>query len=175
MARVAGFLVQALLVMASFWLNMSHNPKILNGGVFGIDAAATSSVNGDSQTADSGENISLTEAGREAAGASESGSSPASAPDASPDASTPKEEKSEEKSKSGTEFINAGQHYVSAELAREEDTEIDESVSPKGGKLVSIPSVPVDVLYDARDSDDRFVGVSKQELARLSKRNAASR
>lgn len=159
MAKITGFLVQALLVGLSFWLNASHNANALRDGIPGIlpatvAAPAPQEANPEAERSDY-DYQSNHEAGR----ALNSGANKSHPADEGASES-PSNERTQESRRDDvvTNSTNA------VKLAREEDTEIDESVRPKGGKLVSIPSVEVDALRGRRGADDRIIGVSKAEL-----------
>ena len=159
MARFTGFLVQALLVGLSFWLNASHNSDVIRDGIPGVlpaVVAAPTPQEANPEAERSGYDYqSNHEAGRalnSGAGESKSGDDGASE---SPSQEQTRESIRDDVVTNSTNAVN---------LAREEDSEIDESVRPKGGKLVSIPSVEVDALRGRRDADDRIIGVSKAEL-----------
>ena len=67
------------------------------------------------------------------------------------------EDSSDEKvpSTSGIEeYSNAVDEF---EQERENEGVLDESIRPKGSKLVSIPSIEVDALRNRRSKDDRFI------------------
>ena len=159
MAKITGFLVQALLVGLSFWLNASHNANALRDGIPGI-LPATVAAPAQEETAPEAERSGYDyQSNHEAGRALNSGASESNPAD--DDASkSPSNDQPQVSNRDDvvTNSTNA------VKLAREEDSEIDESVRPKGGKLVSIPSVEVDALRGRRGADDRIIGVSKAEL-----------
>lgn len=124
---IAGILLEIMLVVAVFLLNVYYSPDILKNGCF-TDCTSIE----DSSSADMADNDPVNQPSKE---------------------------------------VEHPQETVELMSICKDD--IDESVRPTGGKVISIPAVPVDMLYEKRDDDDRFVGVSKKELARLARRNAA--
>ena len=149
MAKFTGFLVQALLVVLSFCLNVSHNTNALRDGVPGI-LPASSTASAQEETTPSTEKSNYDyrsnhEAGRALNSGSSSDGENGNASDSIRD-----------------DVVENSTNEV--DLAREEGSEIDERVSPNGGKLVSIPSVEVDALRGSRGADDRVIGVSQAEL-----------
>ena len=164
MARFTGFLVQALLVVLSFWLNVCHNTDVIRAGFPDFVETAANNTDGTSAGSSSvnvgnsaNETQSLLEAGRAL-----KGENAAPSETETPGNNDRFDSKGGSESKSKLEA--SGSTLVSAELAREEELKIDESVSPKGGKLVSIPAVGVDALRGARSDDSRVLGVSPEEL-----------
>lgn len=147
MARVTGFLVQALLVALSFWLNASHNTDAIRCGVPGVVAIPATSAAPEEKAP------TLYDSNDESGRALNAG--------AESDESTPSVDQAEEEAGSDEAVMNSTN---AVDLAREEEMKVDESVSPKGGKLVSIPSVEVDALRGRRAADDRIIGVTKAEL-----------
>ncbi len=167
MARFTGFLVQALLVVLSFWLNVCHNTDVIRAG-FPDVVGAVESVPDETAIEASSINVgnsanetqSLQEAGRALNKVNEEPAKTEEPYD--DDRFDPKRN-----SASGNKKLEASSStLVSAELAREEEMKVDESVSPKGGKLVSIPAVGVDALRGIRSEDSRILGVSPEELYR---------
>ena len=159
MARFTGFLVQALLVGLSLLLNASHNSDVIRDGIPRVLPASSKVSSPQDETTPVTERSNYDYKSNYEAGRSLN----SSAVDATPDddgAPSPSNEQAQDPVRDDvvTNSTNA------VDLAREEDSEIDESVSPKGGKLVSIPSVEMDALRGRRGADDRIIGVSKAEL-----------
>ncbi|MGI6402338.1 MAG: hypothetical protein ACOX0A_09590 [Thermoguttaceae bacterium] len=159
MARFLGFLVQALLVGLSFWLNMLYNQDVLQDGLLGITAPATATEDVHVNSASDADYRSNYAAGQalNAIGASS---------ESSDDLKTSEEAQSREnmpaqQDESDEAVMNS---TVPVEFALEEESRVDESVSPKGGKHVSIPSFDVDALRGRRAADDRIIGVTKAEI-----------
>ena len=160
MARFTGFLVQALLVVLSFWLNVSHNSSALRDGVPGIRPATSKTAAQEETTPATAERSSYDyRSNLEAGRALNSG-----AVDSEPGDNGAKNARPDESASDASRDDVVTNSTNAVDLAREEDSVIDESISPKGGKLVSIPSVEVDALRGRRGADNRVIGVTQEEL-----------
>lgn len=176
MTKITGFLVSALLVVLSFWLNICYNHDVLNGGIRVIETEPTARADEESQTSRH-ENISLTEAGREinreSAPSSEevpTGEVEPQPTEIEPSDSTPQAPDSESKPEPIVASRESSASLVSAKLTREEENFVDETVSPNGGKLVSIPSFDVDALHGENNDDDRIIGLTKEDMKNATKK-----
>lgn len=172
MTKITGFLVSALLVILSFWLNICYNQDVLVGGIRGLETEPAARASEESQTSQH-ENISLTEAGREinreSAPSSEPNPKGEDAPQPTePSDSTPQETEPEPEHIVASRESSAS--LVSAKLTREEENFVDETVSPNGGKLVSIPSFDVDALHGENNDDDRIIGLTKEDMKNAAKK-----
>ena len=153
MAKFTGFLVQALLVVLSFCLNVSHNTNALRDGVPGILPATATTAAQENTTPTTEKSNYDYRSNHEAGRALNSGA---------PSDNGSAQHNGDASNSIRDDVVTNSTNEV--DLAREEGSEIDERVSPKGGKLVSIPSVEVDALRGSRGADDRVIGVSKAEL-----------
>lgn len=166
MTKITGFLVSALLVILSFWLNICYNQDVLVGGVRGLESEPTARANDESQ-ASRHENISLTEAGREINRESAPSMEPVQEDPVAPQPTESEPSDSKFQEPEPEPFVasrESSASLVSAKLTREEETFVDETVSPSGGKLVSIPSFDVDALHGENNDDDRIIGLTKEDM-----------
>ena len=124
------------------------------------------------------EDISLTEAGREINRKSAPSSAPVQEDEVAPQPTdnTPSDSKPLEPEPEPEPFVasrESSASLVSAKLTREEETFVDETVSPSGGKLVSIPSFDVDALHGENNDDDRIIGLTKEDMKNATKKRSS--
>ena len=105
-----------------------------------------------------------------AVGENESGGGDVPASEAPVDPVTPEPEPEPEPFVASRE---SSASLVSAKLTREEETFVDETVSPSGGKLVSIPSFDVDALHGENNDDDRIIGLTKEDMKNATKKRSS--
>ena len=177
MTKFTGFLVSALLVILSFWLNICYNHDVLVGGVRVLESEPAARASEEAQ-ASRHEDISLTEAGREINRKSAPSSAPAQEDEVAPQPTdnTPSDSKPLEPEPEPEPFVasrESSASLVSAKLTREEETFVDETVSPSGGKLVSIPSFDVDALHGENNDDDRIIGLTKEDMKNATKKRSS--